>query len=292
MNFKNLDLDINNYCLDELFSLFHIQNNDLTEESMKKAKTIVHKVHPDKSQLDSKYFIFFSKAYKKLYEVYEFQNKSSNKKIENYASIDNDQNNTLLEKFIKTNDLDNSQSFNKWFNKEFEKNNYHKQDEGYQEWFKSDEDLLGNNNSSKSDMTDVISQFKHNAITTYKGDVNGIDCYSMGMTNLGDQSSFSSPMFSDSLKYNDLKDAYQNTIIGVNEELEKPSYTINQYKNMRDTQNLNPKTEEEANQYFHQKSREENEESIQTAYKLTKEFEENKIKNEKFWRKMQQITNS
>jgi len=292
MDFKNLDLDINNYCLDELFALFQIQNNNLTEKSMKKAKSIVHKIHPDKSKLDSKYFIFFSRAYKKLYEVYEFQNKSSNKKIENYASIDNEQNNTLLEKFIKSNDLNSSQSFNKWFNKEFEKNNYHKQDDGYQDWFKSDEDLLGNNSSSKANMTDVITDFKQNAITTYKGEVNGIESYSVGLTNLGSQSSFSSPMFSDSLGYNDLKDAYQNTIIGVNEELEKPSYTINQYKNIRDTQNINPKTEEEANQYFEQQSKLENEESIQTAYKLTKEFEENKIKNEKFWRKMQQITNS
>ena len=36
-------------------------------------------MHPDKSHLDSKYFLFFSKAYKRLYSIYDFQNKSSNK---------------------------------------------------------------------------------------------------------------------------------------------------------------------------------------------------------------------
>jgi len=292
MDIKDLDLDINNYSLNELFTLFNIPENDLSDFSMKKAKTIVHKIHPDKSKLDSKYFIFFSRAYKKLYEVYQFQNKSSSKKIENYATIDSEKNSALLEQYLKSNEIDNSQSFNKWFNKEFEKNNYHKQEEGYQEWFQSNEDMLGSTHSNTKDLSNIISDFKHNAITSYKGDINGIASHSGGMTTLGTQSSFSSPMFSDSLGYNDLKDAFQNTIIGVNEELEKPTYTINQYKNIRDTQNLKPKTEEEANLYFYDQSRIENEESIQTAYKLTKEYEENKIKNEKFWRKMQQITNS
>ncbi len=40
-------------------------------------------MHPDKSQLDPKYFLFFSKAYKELYNCYEFMNKSNNKK-QNY----------------------------------------------------------------------------------------------------------------------------------------------------------------------------------------------------------------
>jgi hypothetical protein len=72
---NQLDLDIENYSLRDLYNLFNI-NDELDEESLKNAKKIVLKMHPDKSRLDQKYFLFFSKAYKRLYSVYEFQNKS------------------------------------------------------------------------------------------------------------------------------------------------------------------------------------------------------------------------
>ena len=73
-----LDLDISNYELKDIYNLFNIKNNSLTTEAMKDAKHIVLKMHPDKSKLDSKYFLFFSAAYKKLYSIYEFQNKMQN----------------------------------------------------------------------------------------------------------------------------------------------------------------------------------------------------------------------
>jgi hypothetical protein len=78
----NLDLDINHYELKDLYTLFNIHDNCLDRESMKHAKQIVLKIHPDKSKLDSKYFLFFSNAYKKLHAVYEFQNKSTNKHLD------------------------------------------------------------------------------------------------------------------------------------------------------------------------------------------------------------------
>ena len=62
-----------------IYNLFNIVDGCLSEDSLKSAKQIVLKIHPDKSQLDSKYFLFFSKAYKRLYSIYEFQNKSTNK---------------------------------------------------------------------------------------------------------------------------------------------------------------------------------------------------------------------
>ena len=62
-----LDLDINNYSLNDLYKLFNIDDNFLTDISLKDAKQIVLKMHPDKSKLDAKYFLFFSKAYKTLF---------------------------------------------------------------------------------------------------------------------------------------------------------------------------------------------------------------------------------
>ena len=73
---SELDLNIDNYTLNDLYNLFNIPlGNSLDEQLLKNAKQIVLKIHPDKSQLEPKYFIFFSGAYKRLYSIYEFQNK-------------------------------------------------------------------------------------------------------------------------------------------------------------------------------------------------------------------------
>jgi hypothetical protein len=54
---SELDLNIDNYTLNDLYNLFNVSYLD--EPSLKTAKQIVLKMHPDKSQLDAKYFIFF-----------------------------------------------------------------------------------------------------------------------------------------------------------------------------------------------------------------------------------------
>ena len=75
----DLDLDIDNYDLADILNLFKLEE-DFDESDLKNAKKTVLKVHPDKSRLPAKYFLFYSKAYKVLYNIYEFRNKSSNKK--------------------------------------------------------------------------------------------------------------------------------------------------------------------------------------------------------------------
>ena len=287
---ENLDLDINNYSLVELFDLFKI-NNELNDENMKKAKNIVYKMHPDKSRLDSKYFLFFSKAYKKLYQIYEFQNKSSNKKGEEEYSIKQSDKDELLNQFIKKNNLEDKTNFQKWFNNEFEKQNGKSLDDGYEDWFKSNNGIIDENVQGSS-INEKINNYKKQAVTQYNGEINGLNSgFGSGLI-LAQESNFSSPMFSSNLGYNDLKEAYENTIFDISDDIQKPKYTLNEYKSLRDNQNLKPKTNEESDQYFQDQSRLEEEESIQTAYRLTKEYEENKSKNKKFWQKMQQITNS
>ena len=155
---ENLDLDINNYSLVELFDLFKI-NNELNDENMKKAKNIVYKMHPDKSRLDSKYFLFFSKAYKKLYQLYEFQNKSSNKKGEEEYSIKQSDKDELLNQFLKKNNLEDKTNFQKWFNNEFEKQNGKALDYGYEDWFKSNDGIIDENVHGSS-INEKINNYK------------------------------------------------------------------------------------------------------------------------------------
>ena len=71
----DVDLNLENYTLNDLLKLFNISFN-FQEKELKDAKKIVLRMHPDKSKLDKKYFLFFSSAYKLLYNIYNFRNKS------------------------------------------------------------------------------------------------------------------------------------------------------------------------------------------------------------------------
>ena len=77
-----VDLDINHYDLESLVALFKIPIHFKVED-LKKAKKTVLAMHPDKSKLDKKYFLFFSKAYKILYEIHQFKIKSTSRNVQN-----------------------------------------------------------------------------------------------------------------------------------------------------------------------------------------------------------------
>ena len=150
-----IDLDINNYDLEDLLNLFHITDNNLTEETMNKSKKITLKTHPDKSGLDKSYFLFFSQAYKLLHEVYLFQNKpesisiDKSKSMSNISYIQEDMktyNKILIDNLIKK--FNNNKEFNKWFNEEFEKVKINDEEEtdGYDEWFRDNKHCENDNN--------------------------------------------------------------------------------------------------------------------------------------------------
>ena len=70
----SIDLNIENYELDEIIKLFNIPYL-FTEKDLKIAKRKVLLTHPDKSKLDKKYFLFYLAAYRILYDIH-IQNKS------------------------------------------------------------------------------------------------------------------------------------------------------------------------------------------------------------------------
>ena len=71
----SLDLNIDNYDFDDILNLFEI-NIDFNENDLKKCKSKVLLMHPDKSNLNKDFFIFYSKAYKILFYVYKFRHKN------------------------------------------------------------------------------------------------------------------------------------------------------------------------------------------------------------------------
>jgi hypothetical protein len=99
-SYSKMDLNMDNYSIDDIYNLFGIQNKILTDEVMKESKKIVLKTHPDKSRMEPKYFLFFSKAYKRLFGIYEFQNKTS-KKVEDKSEFYDASKGDLLNNFFE-----------------------------------------------------------------------------------------------------------------------------------------------------------------------------------------------
>ena len=109
----NMDLDINNYSLEDILKLFDI-NYDFNHTTLRHVKKSVLMLHPDKSKLDKEYFLFFSKAYDVLVKILEFrsQQKRSEEVNISYETLDScEENEEIINKIKK------HKNFNKIFNK-------------------------------------------------------------------------------------------------------------------------------------------------------------------------------
>jgi len=288
MNSTAIDLDINNYDLNDLYNLFNIYDHELNYQSMKEAKKIVLKMHPDKSQLDSKYFLFFSNAYKKLYAIYEFQNKSSKKKIDTSEYFEEDKKDALNQLFQNNKKLEDPKQFSKWFNEQFEKHKLeNEEDSGYGEWLKTNEGLYETGSVSQASLhTEFEKQKKKiQTVTKYTG-LSDPFASTLGGTLLGKNDNFSSGLFNDGLQYQDLRQAHVETIIPITQEdyHNMPKFNSEQeYKMHRDHQDITPINEQQGIQYLRERDKRTEEESAHLAYYYAKQSEENSKKNNQFW---------
>jgi hypothetical protein len=66
---ETLDLNIDNYNLPDILALFNLPTL-FNHEDLKRTKLSVLKMHPDKSKLPKEYFLFFTKAYRILHQIY------------------------------------------------------------------------------------------------------------------------------------------------------------------------------------------------------------------------------
>lgn len=285
-----LDLDLDNYSLLDLYRLFNIQSNNLSDVSMKEAKQIVLKMHPDKSRLDAKYFLFFSKAYKTLFSIYEFQNKSTKKtyKDEDYFE---EGNKGILDNMFETNKkFKDPKNFNSWFNESFEKHRIDNPiDEGYGEWLKGDDDFLNiGENVTKGNMNEVFERKKKQiqALTVYNG-VTDMFSSSLGGSLLTGDSSFTTDT------YTDLRQAYTETLIPVTQEDydKMPKFkNLNEYKTNRDRLDSNPLSKEESERILLKQKNEMDQQSAALAFKYAQESEKVKQKQQSFWGDIKRLT--
>jgi len=300
-----MDLNIENYDLDDILNLFKMPK-DFSEEDLKNAKKIVLKTHPDKSGLNPDYFRFYSKAYKKLYFIWQFKSSSSqNNSLQTYDEIVDDeraghfskQKKESLTNFLSSNSK-KGENFNKWFNEQFEKNSLKRDEEttGYGEWLKSNEDIDEEKKISYTQMGEEIEKKKQHvrSLVVHKG-IDELYSNFNGASNLtGDSPEcFSSGLFS-SLQYEDLKKAHVESVIPVTLDdynNVKKFKNLNEYNNYRNSQDIVPLSELQSNEYLNNKEKYEEIQTTERAYKLAQQLEESNKNQQNFWGSIMKIKN-
>ena len=273
----NIDLNLDNYELADLLSLFKL-DYDFDEADLKRVKKTVLQTHPDKApDLGKEYFLFFSEAYKMIYAVYQFRFKSTKgdatKKQVYY--VEKDEEHDLLLKQLRT-----KPNFNKIFNELFDQYKLKDADAegGYGDWLKSDEDLdtrsttlVGMNESFQTKKKEVQALVK----------MDGIEEYSMhsgsGYDLVREKPDYYTSALFSQLGYEDLKKAHVESVIPVTHEdyLQRPKYrTVEEMQRSSAYQDTTPLAIEQARAYLQQKQYGESKNDVNRAFTLAKQDEE------------------
>ena len=292
---EKLDLDIYNYDLNDIINLFGISKR-VTDEDLKMAKNKMLKTHPDKSGLDPIFFTFYNKAYKILYQVWEFNQKGNTKKSE-YSHDDFDTHKQeILNKWMKDNNFDNKKSFNEWFNKEFDNAHIYndKERKGYEEWLRNAptenekvNDMRGMNmyiDKKKKELRDLSLIEKREVEEIWN--TNNINASDLSPDA---PQCYDSDLFSQ-LSYQDLQKAHTESIIPITIEdfnNKQKFNNVNEFISFRNNQDIQPFQEGE--KYLDNKRKKEEELSVRLAFNLAKQSEIAKQKNNDFWKNIQML---
>ena len=269
---------------------------------MKETKKIVLKTHPDKSKLEPKFFLFYSQSYKRLYSIYEFQNKSTKNRADtNYANErtnEENENNLILKNvFSENKNLETPENFNKWFNEAFDKYKLEDVNEnGYGQWLKSEEGISNVTNVSKADMNIEFEKQKKQiqTLNVYKGVNETYMPMSCGTSLMEYNDNFTSGnIFSnEGMGYTDLKQAYVESIIPVTEDdynKVKKFKNVEEYKTHRNNVDITPLKKEEAERKLYYEKQKLDEENVALAFHYAKQTEKAINNNNSFWGSLKQL---
>jgi len=247
----NLDLDIRNYNLEDITNLFKIPIV-FTESDLRSAKLMVLHTHPDKSKLPKEYFLFFTSAYKILYQIFTFRTGKNRNKKESYSDLvaeeTVDPNEDSMKLCVDRVKRLSSTEFNKLFNEHYEKCKIQmEEEEGYEDWFRSHDGSSDSASTSLSSWDQRVSEIdkqkqalRTNLTLVSKNELQcanifggGENYYTLGQ---GAPKEHSSGLFS-SLQYEDLKKAHTETVIPVTHEdyiNSKKFNNVNELQSFRD----------------------------------------------------------
>ena len=291
---SDFDLNIDNYDLEDLLNLFHL-NYEFDENDMKRAKTVALKTHPDKSGLKKEVFLFFMKAYKMIESIYEFKMKRAkcarNTSYEN-EKMESDKKALLLKKL----DGMKAKDFNKWFNNMFEKVKVSDDDVdgGYGKWFKSNEDLNEETVTNKRDMEAAFNKKKaaSRELVLHKGVNEMVHGGGYDLTR-SKPDEYSSDIFS-KLQYDDLRKAHTETVVPVTHEdyLRRKKYSsVDSLRKDREANNPGMLSLQQSKELLKGRKSKEQMGNTQRAFKILKREEEISKANKDWWKELRTLKN-
>ena len=290
----NFDLNIDNYDLEDLLNLFHL-NYEFNENDLKRAKTLALKTHPDKSGLNKEVFLFFMKAYKMIESIYEFKMKRAkcarNTSYEN-EKMESDKKALLLKKL----DGMKAKDFNKWFNNMFEKVKVNDDDvdSGYGKWFKSNEDVNEETVTNKRDMEAAFNRKKaaSRELVLHKGVNEMVGGGGYDLTRSKPEE-YSSDIFS-KLQYDDLRKAHTETVVPVTHEdyLRRKKYSsVDSLRKDREANNPGMLSLQQSKELLRGRKSKEQMGNTQRAFKILKREEEISKANKDWWKELRTLKN-
>lgn len=256
------NLNILMYSLEELLGLFDL-NYNITLNDLKRAKKIVLMTHPDKSKLDSKYFLFYKQALDIIVRFYDNQNRQTQKATpQNTVYHTNDivhNNDAQTNKKISSiiNDMSKDE-FNSKFNDLFDKNMTKKIDNSKNEWFQNHDSYYSSDvEVNSSNMGQIFNNIKdkQSGLIKYRGVENIISNNSYNSSYHDDDDNDDSYVTSDpfsKLKFDDLRKVHKDeTVFSVSErDYEKVTKysSVDHFVRERSSQSTAPLSKPESEQ--------------------------------------------
>lgn len=230
MSIPTHNLTIQSYSLDEIMGLFDLDSYDISIENLKVAKKKVLMLHPDKSKLDAKYFLFYKKAFDIIVQFFDNQNRQ-NRSIQPkdvaYEPNYNDQDTNTTKQITKNVQEMKSEKFQEKFNELFEANQMGvRPNTERNEWFQQEKSAydVPQEKMSKQAMNDNFQRIKkqNNGLIQYNG-VQSLNQDSATSNNFYDDDDFQDKyMTSDpfsKLKFDDLRKVHRDqSVLAVSEQ--------------------------------------------------------------------------
>jgi len=295
MSIPNHNLNIQSYSLDEILGLFDLNNYDITTDNLKAAKRKVLMLHPDKSRLDAKYFLFYKKAFDVIVQFFDNQNKQ-NRSVEQkdvaYNPNYKDEDNTTSKQIKKTMGDMKSQNFQEKFNELFESNQMgSKPDQSRNEWFVQENSVFDvpQEKMSKQTMNDNFQRIKDqsNGLINYSG-VQSLNNDAATNNNFyDDEDDYSNKyMTSDpfsKLKFDDLRKVHRDqSVLAVSERDINNIQTyssVEEFNRARSQHSYDPLEKEHANKLLHEQEKAMQQRMMQKEYRAKLQTEQYADKN-------------
>jgi len=257
MSVNEHNLNIHLYSLEDLLGLFNL-TYDITYEDLKRAKKTVLMTHPDKSKLDSKYFLFYKKAFDIIIRFHDNQNKQRqqvNPQNTIYSTNDDKESSNTKNVTSIINDM-SKKDFQHKFNDLFEKNMSKKIDTTKNEWFQNDESTFKTTeNVNASNMGTIFNTIKdkQSGLVRYRGVENMVTKNTNSSNYYDDIEDDDSYVVSDpfsKLKFDDLRKVHKDeTVFSVSErDFNKVTTysSVDHFMRARSNQSTTPMEKQEA----------------------------------------------